>query len=137
MNDFLGPAKATYLISVRFGCVGAKRPWNSAGAGSPHELHRKGRPDEIPPQEEIDRCLSCAYGAESCDRCDGKGNLRQSHKGRPRRNFELDGVTRTLAEWAEYANIPYTALYNRLENGWTLRRAVSTPLASYNQRRKA
>ena len=68
-------------MKVADGAFGAVRPWNSLDAGKPIT--------NALPQQEIDRCLSCTYCADACDRCDGKGNLA-GERGRPRAQYDAE-----------------------------------------------
>lgn len=56
-------------------------PWFSTDADVGIKLF------EVLPQQEIDVCLQCELCAESCDKCDGRGNLS---KGRGRSVKEID-----------------------------------------------
>lgn len=50
-----------------------------------------------------------------------------------RRNHFLlyNGETKTIAQWSEIIGIPYSALSHRIERGWTVERALSTPVQQY------
>lgn len=64
----------------------AKAPWNSLDALPAYTF-------TVTPQEEIDFCLACPFCAASCDRCDGRGNLRMHKNGslcRGRPSAEID-----------------------------------------------
>lgn len=64
----------------------AKAPWSSLDAISAYTF-------TVTPQEEIDFCLSCRHCDGSCDRCDGRGNLRMHKNGslcRGRPGAEID-----------------------------------------------
>ena len=39
-----------------------------------------------------------------------------------------NGETHTISEWANKLNIPFTTLENRLISGWTIEKALSTPV---------
>jgi len=41
--------------------------------------------------------------------------------------IEHNGETRSLAEWAEVAGLPYHVITHRLEAGWSMERALATP----------
>jgi len=45
------------------------------------------------------------------------------------------GITMPLKGWAAHTGIPYTALKQRLNKGWSAQDALSTPLIPRNQRR--
>lgn len=40
---------------------------------------------------------------------------------------EIDGVTKNLAQWGELNGIPQTTIRNRINRGWAMDRAVTTP----------
>ena len=44
-----------------------------------------------------------------------------------------NGITKPTAEWAEILGINYRCLRGRLDNGWSVERAFSTPILSYTQ----
>lgn len=52
------------------------------------------------------------------------GRDRRDERGR-RTGLTVDGVTRTVAEWAGLIGITRRALNKRLRAGWALREAVS------------
>lgn len=62
------------------------------------------------------------------------GNVRwatpkeQSRNKRTNVRIEYQGETLTIAEWAERAGVPYRKLYQRLWEGWSLERAMQTPI---------
>ena len=41
--------------------------------------------------------------------------------------FDINGISKTIYEWAEEYDIPQHIVYNRLCKGWTIDRALSTP----------
>lgn len=43
------------------------------------------------------------------------------------RRLELNGVSRSIGEWANLLGITRTALHQRLANGWSIERALTTP----------
>lgn len=61
----------------------------------------------------------------------------QSRNKRNNRIIELDGVQRTLADWAELTGINYATIITRIDReGWTVRDALSVPAGSrYKQQR--
>jgi len=64
------------------------------------------------------------------------GNVRwatrtqQARNTRSNRRIAVDGVTRTLAEWAERSGIPYKTVHARLKAGALPRDAIFQPLRS-------
>jgi hypothetical protein len=62
------------------------------------------------------------------------GNVRWStrlEQVRNRRNTRFvtfDGVTRSVPEWADLVGLRHDTLYHRLYSGWTVERALTTPL---------
>jgi hypothetical protein len=40
--------------------------------------------------------------------------------------------TQNLRDWAEQYGIGHTTLYSRLERGWTLKKALTTPVRAYH-----
>ena len=44
-----------------------------------------------------------------------------------------DGETMLLAEWADRLGLKYHTLHKRLEKGWSIERALTTPLASQSK----
>jgi len=44
------------------------------------------------------------------------------------KRYAYNGEEKTLAEWAEFTGLSYDTFRNRLRNGWTIERAIETPL---------
>lgn len=83
----------------------------------------------------------------SLDRIDNNGNYEasnckwstrreQANNMRNNRNLELDGVTKTLAEWARSRGMSEGTLYHRLAHGYSLERALTQPVRKHTIRRK-
>ena len=47
--------------------------------------------------------------------------------------LEYNGEKHTMAEWSRKLNIPYMALCHRIERGWDVERALSTPVQKKNK----
>ena len=73
------------------------------------------------------------------DRIDTNGNYEpsncrwitvkeQSRNTRKNKIVEFNGESYTIAEWSEKLGIPYSRIYNRLDNGWSVEKALSTPV---------
>jgi len=52
----------------------------------------------------------------------------QARNKRTNRNLSLDGETLCLTDWAERLGISVGALRKRLDNGWSIRRALTEPV---------
>lgn len=92
-----------------------------------------------------DWCLANGYkrGLE-IDRIDNDGGYRPGNcrfvtpqkNGRNKRNnrlFEFNGKVRSLAEWAEYIQVPYNTLQTRVNLGWSIAKALTAPVRQRKQ----
>ena len=68
------------------------------------------------------------YEPENCRWADTKTQL-ENRKCTDWITF--DGITQTQAQWARELGISRTAMNNRLKRGWSIERALTTPLRRY------
>lgn len=62
---------------------------------------------------------------------------QQSRNSRGNVNYTHNGITKCLGEWAEFFNIPYALLWDRInKSGWSFDRAVSETMHIEKSRRK-
>lgn len=63
------------------------------------------------------------------DNCRWVNQKIQCNNKRSNRYLTFDGKTKTMMEWAECIDIPYSTIRSRLNKlGWTVERALSTPV---------
>lgn len=67
------------------------------------------------------------YEPENCKWATRK---EQQRNRRSNRLLTFNSETRCLAEWAERSGLTWQCLYGRLHSGWTLERAITTPMRS-------
>lgn len=61
---------------------------------------------------------NCKWGTE----------IEQANNKRNNVFFTYDGRTQTAAQWAREIGLTYFTLYGRLSRGWSIERAITTPL---------
>lgn len=90
---------------------------------------------EVPEGHQIDRIdNNKGYYKENCRWVTSKTNNRNKQNNRLE---TYKGETQCLAVWAEKYNIPYTTLSSRINMlGWTIERALTTPVKKYKRRKK-
>ncbi|PPA70072.1 hypothetical protein [Jeotgalibacillus proteolyticus] len=52
----------------------------------------------------------------------------QARNRRSNPQFTFNGKTKTIPDWAEEMNISYSALRTRLHDGWSIEKALTTPI---------
>lgn len=52
----------------------------------------------------------------------------QANNRRSNRRLTYDGKTKTMVEWARDAGIPYDTFFARLKAGWSVGKAITTPV---------
>ena len=65
------------------------------------------------------------YTPENCRWATAK---RQQRNRRDTLMLTLDGATQSLPDWAERLGVPISTLHTRLAKGWTVERALRTPI---------
>lgn len=84
------------------------------------------------------------YWIERVDNTKGyiPGNLKwatpkdQCRNTRRNKQVTLNGITKSLVEWCEALEVPYSTIRSRLSNGWSDSKALTTPVRSGNYKRK-
>ena len=72
----------------------------------------------------------------SPDNCRWATIKQQSNNTRTNRTIEYNGETHTLSEWAEILQMSVGTLWDRLDNGWSIQRALSEPVHNNGGKRR-
>lgn len=65
------------------------------------------------------------YCPENCRWVTSKENNNNTSRNR---RLTFNGTTHTLAQWAEIVNIKYPTMNYRINSGWSIEKALTTPL---------
>lgn len=57
----------------------------------------------------------------------------QARNRRTSRHIEINGVVKTVAEWAELKGVPYNRLSERLERGWPIQHLFDPPSVHHSR----
>ena len=68
------------------------------------------------------------YGNYSPDNCRWADSITQRRNKKDTRYYELDGVKKPLGEWCETYDMSYGLVHGRLQRGWSLQEALTTPV---------
>ena len=52
------------------------------------------------------------------------------------RRIEFQGETLSIAQWARKYGLPEQTVYNRLDAGWSVERALTTPVRGYREHQR-
>jgi len=88
---------------------------------------------EIPKGMEIDRINNDGnYEPGNVRIVKRKVNINNTSRNR---YLEIDGQTKTLAEWCEQFGIKYMIAFDRLASGWDAKKALTEPVAHRRKRK--
>lgn len=73
--------------------------------------------------------VSLLYSPETCSYISRKENMNSI---RSNKIFIINGVTKTMTEWAEYVNMNPKLLFGRIKSGWPIEKALTTNSNYYN-----
>lgn len=82
-------------------------------------MHDMGQPIKGLTLERIDN-----DGPYSPENCRWATRAEQNNNKRNVRNLEIEGITKTLAEWSAESGIPRKTIWYRLKDGWPTKQAV-------------
>ncbi len=94
----------------------------SGSDGYPNFLADMGQPGN---DESLDRIDN--NGPYSPENCRWATRSQQQRNTRKSRLFTLDSKTQPLSVWAAEAGLEYMTVSQRLQRGWTLKQAITTP----------
>jgi hypothetical protein len=79
------------------------------------------------------------YCPENCEWIEPKENVRRAHAGRRFKRYVIFGEAKTMGEWVEdeRCQCSYYTLRNRIQRGWGLEEALTTPTKSASDKRRA
>lgn len=72
----------------------------------------------------------------SADNCVWATKKTQQNNLRSNIEYEHDGQSHSVGEWAEISGIPEHTLYYRIYRGWTIERALATPVQKRRKRKR-
>ena len=72
-------------------------------------------------------------GNYSPDNCKWATKAEQALNKRSNLRLTFNGQTLTLSQWTKLLNFKASTLHNRLKLGWSIERALTTPLAYYQK----
>ena len=67
-------------------------------------------------------------GPYSPDNCRWATRKEQANNTTRSHHLTYNGITQTIAQWADELGISYTSLNNRIHRGWSIERALTTPV---------
>jgi hypothetical protein len=78
------------------------------------------------------------YEPDNCRWITPKENIRRAHAGRRFRRYVIFGEAKTMGEWVEDPRCAcsYYTLRNRIQRGWPLEEALTTPTKSAKDSRR-
>jgi len=86
------------------------------------------------PGMEIDRINNDGNYEKS--NCKWSTRTEQARNKRDNRNMEWNGEVHCLSEWAEITGVSRSALENRVNRGWSVEKALTTPVRQQKVRKK-